>query len=430
MPPEEIGIQRFQRFHRIDTVLDSCLNWQESVAIAKYGELDCGKRATVSDVAATAFEKKSFLQDALIYFLRGEPCDFYAKGATAADFIFQDAVLPLLNDDAKYFYALALAKVFRARMSTRCGHRHGLSWGSRFSYQRCLTTYGDLFPLRRRRLAAAMSAARRDCFITPPVNNRTPAAELAVRLLRSAQDFVRFYDEALSDAQQDVLRDAVLARRYDPLVLLKVWTIGCSGVYNLPMDALWTRAHDCAYTTNCVGYDEFVALTHAQAQHSQEAQRKVGLLKEAENNRESEWRGVARNWWCHGFMRGMYSWKSAVKVDKDIVADVQAVVDRIRSDNLYERVKEASAVRDLLCKKVEEASAVCAVQNLPMTREACEASAVQNLFIPMIREACEGARPRDIAHRFGINTLSSVYSFLFLVATTQKTPKLQDCWMR
>ena len=429
--PFAIDIRRFQQ---IDTVLDSCLNWQESVAIAQYGELDCGKRATVSNVADPAFEKKSFLQDALIYFLRGEPCQYDGAGADDADFTFQDAVMPLLNDGNRYFSAFAIVKLFRARMSTRCGHRHGLSWGSRFSYPRCPKTYGYPDP-RHRRHRRRLAAARRDCFIAPPANNRTPAAELALLLLKSAQDFVRFYDQELTDDQRDVLREAVLGHCYDAAALLDVWTIGCGGVHNLPMDTLWTRTADCAYTKNCLGYDEFVALTHAQAQHSnpdcdsnctsQEAQKrlqlargKVELLKEAESNSESEWRGVARNWWCHGFMRGMYSWKSAVKINKDIVADVQAVADRIRSDDLYERVKEASAVRDLLYEKVEEARAV------------------QDLFIPMTREACEGTRPRVIADRLEIadgleiNTLSLVYSFLFLVATTQKAPKLQNCWSR
>ena len=412
-----------KRFNQIDTVLHSCLNWQESVAIAWYGDIDCGKRATVSDVAATAFQKLTFLQDALIYFLRGEPCQFDDAGANDAAFTFNEIdVLPLLNDDDQYFSALALAKLFRARMFTRCGHRHGLSWGSRFSYPRCPTTYGYLARFRRRRLADA----RRACFISPPANSRTPAAELAVRLLKSARDFVSFYDEALTDDQRGVLRHAVLGHPYDAAALLDVWTIGCGGVYNLPMDTLWMRTADCVYTKSCVGYDDFVALTQAQARSNtdggdshtsqrnafQLANDKVALLKAAES--ESEWREVARNWWCSGFVRGVYSWQSAVKINRNIVADVQAVVDRIRNDDLYERVNEASAVRDLLYEKVDGGSAV------------------QELFIPMTREACEGATPREIASRVGISNINmfAVYSFLFLVATTQKAPKLQDCWHR
>lgn len=410
-----------RRLNQIDTVLGSCLNWQEAVAIDQHGELECGARATVSDVARAASQKRNFLQDALVYFLRGGPFELSKACANDVDFTFRDAVLPLLNDEGQYFSALALAKLFRARMSTRCGHRDGLPWGKQFSYPPCLKTYRYLTPLRRRTLAAA----RRNCFVVPPVNDRTPAAELAVSLLKSARDFVTFYDFALTPDQKGVLRDAILGRCYDAPALLDIWEIGRDRVYDLPMDMFWERAVDCVYIKNCVGYNEFVALTQVHAQRLnpeclQLARGKVQFLVEAERSCESEWQAVARNWWCHGFKRGIYSWKSAVKINKDIVADLQAVVDRIRGDDVYKKVEEAGTVRNFLHERVKEASAV------------------QDLFISMTCAACEGASPQDIAQGLGRalepsrskRVLSLVYSFLFLVATTKGAPKLQDCWSR
>lgn len=396
-----------QRPDRINTILASALNWQESTALAQSDLLmEAANATTAKEVAGDALEKITFLQDALIFALR----EHRVSQESATDFDFWTEINGLVeqlhdvppgtaNDPHdNYFYAIATAKLFRALMSTRSGHPDGLPWGRRFSYPRTREILPGLLRFAPF-LARSMNTARLNTFINPV---DTDAAVLAGRLLRYASTFFDFYDTALTADQKNALRAAIQDFAFDPQQLAPVWKASRVHQYNcLPLDKLWTRDTNCVYLRHCIGFGEFAALkTYRDGADARLAQDKWRYLQEAEAGLDRD-RLIARNWWCCGFMYGMYRWRNNTRINKDIVRDLESVLQAIETDNTYRRLSTSHATLD------------------------------RTTHIDMVRAACEGASPDDIWGRFRSSLpLSEIYSFLFTVATTPKSPKLQDCWRR
>ena len=111
-----------RQYNAIDCLLKSCLNWQETASITVGNRI----RANVDNVSQAASQKITFLQDALIYSLRHHLLD--GDGVRETGFNFYKALTDLFRKDRRrselYFYGLAIAKLFRAQMTTRSGGPH------------------------------------------------------------------------------------------------------------------------------------------------------------------------------------------------------------------------------------------------------------------------------------------------------------------
>jgi len=390
----------YQRRNRIDSVLKSCLNWQEAVSIGAPDLYEGRRRGCVSDVAAVAFKKITFLQDALIYSLYRH----VLHGGIGVDFNFDQAILNQLGDDDFYTHGLAIARLFRAQMATRSGAPHGLSWG-RFSYARCPMTYG--YPNRRhqRRLAEA----RESVFVNPAPES--PVAVLAERLLLSARSFTDMYYNGLEDEQRDVLLNAIMRDEPEHEALLEIWE--ATRNYGLPLDKLWVRNVNCVYTANCIEYDEFVAkMGDENCPQMVAAREKVDALEGKEQDYEESWRDVARNWWCCGFVNGIYCWvaRKVGGVERKIAIDRNRRQDVLRQD-VDELVKKIEG-DDTYVNVNEDEIGKCYEQRKEVVRAACEGKEMRRIW-------------RDLDVKY-----PALYSILFLVATTVTKPKLQDCWSR
>lgn len=366
-----------QRANRINAVLTSCLNWQEafSITVANMIDLDWDVNGTVyakwREVNRAATSKRDFLQDALIYSLRsheiGGPAD-------DVDFEFWQTISDTIGNDVNYFCAMAIAKLFRAHMRTRSGALHGMAWGQRFPYSNAERT--SVFVDRR---------------------NISAAAVLAVRLLPSANSLITAYDNCDPD-EQCALRSAVLrGRPCNPDALLRARKIGLRN--GLPMDKLWdwTPPNPCVYAEHCIGYDEF-----CEAIIAENPSAKIAMLHAAENEYmdNEHTKLIARNWWSCGFASGLYCWTQDVQVNRELHEDVESLVACIDADATYERLAEA---RD---------------------REHAK---------EMTRTACKGEKPNQIMQLEALQesyTLDAIYTTLFVIATTNTNPKLQDCWRR
>lgn len=168
----------------------------------------------------------------------------------------------------------------------------------------------------------------------------------------------------------------------------------------VPMDKLWdwTPPNPCVYAEHCIGYDEFYETVVAERNPSARLQMLHAAENEYMNNEHT--RLIARNWWSCGFASGIYWWTQDVRVNRELHEDVKNLVDCINADETYERLEEA---RD---------------------REHAK---------EMTRTACKGERPNQIMQLEALQeryTLDSIYTTLFVIATTNTNPKLQDCWRR
>lgn len=214
------------------------------------------------------------------------------------------------------------------------------------------------------------------------------------------------------------MRGAVVEDELDHEALLKVWHKGNLPTMDLPMDKMWTRSADCVYTKNCIGYDEFVAkeleLRRDDDDCREIADCKLGILLEVEKGWlkverrwEEDWANVVQNWWCCGFTSGRYSWRISrdepVVISSgrrgDLTEDATKLVELVRGERrgAYQRLSDEKSIADVdVAKKI-------------------------------VRLACEGKKPDDIGDAVGTER-EMTYTILFLVATAQTTPKLQDCW--
>lgn len=378
-----------QRARRINAVLTSCLSWKEafSITVAQKIELDFDVNEAVGDsvgnVERAAVSKRAFLQDALVYSLRRH----VGVGGPENDvtFDFGKTVRGVVRDDVNYFAAIAIAKLFRAHMRTRVGARYGLSWGQHFSYRHDMRRR-----LRRRRMD------RTPVFVDRHQGPGTAdeAVELAGQLMESAKRLFIAYQECKSDAKRALRTAVVEGQPCNPDALLQARRIGLSN--ELPMDRLWdwTSPDLCVYAKHCIGYDEFynefVAGTPVQ---SAKLQRLHGAEMKYKDDVQKKL--MARNWWSCGFASGIYWWKQDVDVNRELHQDVEDLVNCIDADETYNR---------LAC-------------NHDHARE-------------MIRTACKGEGPRQIMEALEDYTLDSIYTTLFVIATQNTKPKLQDCWRR
>ena len=367
---------------------------------------------TAKGLESAALEKATFLQDALIFALR----EHHVSTETTLNFEFRKELNGLAAEPPgqNYFFAMALAKLFRALMLARIPSG-GLPWGSHFSYFRNHT----LLPKRGRlrdnwhrlldNIKRTRAKARHKTFVAPARTEPTEAARLAEKLLQRADVFFDFY-RALIPNEQNALRAATLQdAACDPQQLLPVWNKADSRRYRcLPLDKLWTRDTNCYYLQHCIGFGEFAALEIHGAgddQMARLADDRMRYLREEEDRLAETDRLVARNWWCRGFMRGMYSWQRGTKIQstqrnvfRNIVDDVDTVVETIEEDATYKRVSAGHVVR------------------------------TRNHHTDITRAACEGASIDDIWGRFGLPK-REILSFLLAVATTTpKRRKLEECW--
>lgn len=384
-----------RQYNAIDCLLKSCLNWQETASITVGSRI----RANVDNVSQAASQKITFLQDALIYSLRHHLLD--GDGVRETGFNFYKALTDLLRKDRRrselYFYGLAIAKLFRAQMTTRSGGPHGLAWGGNFRYPRSS---------QRFRLARA----RRECFVGPGATS--DATELAKQLLNSAKNLVDLCQE-LTVKELKALRGAVVEDEPDHMALLRVWHKGNLANYGLPMDKLWTRSADCVYTKNCIGYDEFVAKELEPRRDDdcrQIADCKLGILLDVEQGWKGGWENVVQNWWCCGFTSGIYSWR--------ISRDEPVVITSGRRGNLH---RDATRLVELVRGEDKRQRAYQRVlENLPGEN-------IADVAKEIVRLACEGKKPDDILRAVGTEP-EMMYTILFLVAIAPTAPKLQDCW--
>ena len=401
-----------QQCNSIDTVLEDCLNWQETASMIVGRCIREIANVNVDNVSKTALQKISFLQDALIYSLRnylpcGEETDEVRFDSRNALEVLLRKDPPVFNerlvkeDGAQehglYYYVRAISRLFRARMKTRIGGPHGLAWGSHFNY-----------PLSTQRYK--LVRARKECFVGS-LMAESDATKLAKQLLISAKKLVDLHDE-LSPGQFKALRDAVVKDKTKHKELLEVWRKGNCPTIGLPMDKLWTRSADCVYTKHCIGYDEFVAKEikfsgDDDCRHV--ADLKLEILREAEEGWKEDWKNVVRNWWCCGFTKGIYSWRKG--------RNKPVVVTSGRSRDLRQ---DATSLVDLVSGEDEDRKAYQRVrESLP--KEAGMAKKI-------VRLACEGKKPDpDILKAAGTER-EKMYAILFLVATAPTKPKLQDCW--
>lgn len=407
-----------KQFNAIDFLLQSCLNWQEtaSTSVGKY------ILANVDNVSQSAEQKVTFLQDALIYSLRYHLLG--GDGVRNRRFNFREALTALLHDDHQadgerieiYFYGLATAKLFRAQMTTRFGGPHGVAWGTNFRYPRWYQGF-------------QLAKARKGCFVESGA--ASAAQRLAQQLLNSAGKFVEFVND-LTRPECRALRVAIVedrdVREMKPVhraLLLSVWHKGTSPSHGLPMDKLWARSASCVYTKNCIGYDEFVAKELEPRRDDdcrQIADHKLGLLLEVEQDWKEDWKNVVQNWWCCGFTSGIYSWEmrrngpvvitSGRKADlrRDAMELVELVKGEDRHRNTYQKVENFFGE----------------VGGTEVARQAA-ARQMAGVAKAVVRLACGGKNPDDILHAVDTGRWT-MYTILFLVATTQTKKKLQDCW--
>lgn len=445
--------EKEKQYNRIKCVLDSCLNWQECASLCvgegirkQVSRARKQVRERVRERVKDAGEKITFLQDALIYSLRIhllEPYGFDdAEKRINTKFDFYEYLANLLDNKKVedeginvYFYGLAIAKLFRAHMATRCGGTHGLAWGSDFTYPNLvlrekvagLNDLDDLPPRERKNLLAAMDSvylARKSVFLDEGWQ-QSDAITLAGKLMGSARMLVELFEfEIKGSARKEALRAVIVEHNLDHESLLEVWRKGVGYEHGpLPMDKLWKRSADCAYKNCCIEYDEFVAITikseadpddcndrGARAEARKRAEEKLKVLERKEKSWQKnwpDWINVVKNWWCRGFMNGIYRWKpnravdeSLFRVDGSLCKDARDLMELVNGEKAYEKVQKGLG-KDMI----------------PVARV-------------IVRVACEGGNVRNMSKVLRGKTPGkvTVYAILFLVAITVTTPKLQDCW--
>ena len=424
------------KINAIHVILTSTLNWQEATAIT-FSEHDHFLRtshvSTYKSIATLAFAKRTFLQDALIYALHRNclfrsPTPAFPDPLNLLAFDFWDTLKTVKSVDA--FYAIAIAKLFRVLMSTRCGHPDGLPWGSHFTYYRELNTL-DRHP---RGLFERQVLARKNTFPQDDAagveSERVVAGSapsvLAMNLLSHASAFFGFLNK-LPEDQETTLRAAVLKplEPESPEILqnlLPIWRAARAESVEVlrvrggerrvesqqqqlpPLDKLWTRKTNCVYLRNCIDFGDFAAVQLA-IDGANLATSKKQYLSNAEASQKPHDQKVARNWWSSGFVKGRFQWNyqkkgGAWQPVPDIRRDLTQVLETIERDETYQ---SDLLRRDAILK---------AGKHKAVTRAACQGDSLDALL--------------EQFHNFRKDVIRL---FLFMLAAGLNT-KLEDCWHR
>ena len=412
---------------RLSMLLDNCLNWQERCAAIVLDATAPNRRIRklATELAATGIKKKTFLMDALESCLRDADCM-----PQRAPLHHHDLDVAL-RSDYSFFMARAFAKLFCALMSTRT-----LRWssGGKFDYH----------------------TADRDTIFGP---GQSPGGRSAASLLARGLKTHAVYLAQLVEALQDhdkypaVFRAAVAgappADPSDRRVLLDLWR---DGRERLPIDRLWTRISDCEFRKHCLEYDEFHYVSaepsdYADAHHDAakaRAETKLTLLKAAaaptgtpDQGTAQQWRALARNWLCRGFLRRIYLWDSEdalFETNPDRTGAVDAPQPAPQPRNSRGRVDLAAETATVIAYVADANSPAYAKARALHYRSVLSALGLaghpaREYYPTVVRLATAGHSVDDIAEELDWQGgTEDLYALLFLVASERRGPRLQECW--